>query len=115
MVDRGINISVYEENDIVKEVNIMKTYVYSLCKDRHPAPTNDGIFPKWVSMDTSVNQLVELADQKIPKDCERVALYVTGLTVAIMAVVTVCARRGIHLTCYNMRKRTGLYERQDVM
>lgn len=94
----------------------MKTYVYGLCEGRHPAPVKEGIFPTWVGTGSMryPEVLRGFADKRIPKDCERLAVYVTGLTVAMMAVVSVCMSRGIHLTCYHKNKDTGVYDRQEV-
>ena len=92
-----------------------KTYVLGLCKDRHPAPVNDGIFPEFVMSTFDPDYLYSEADFAIPKDCERLALYVTGLTVAIMAVVRVCSERHIDLVCYHYQKARGTYNRQEVL
>lgn len=92
-----------------------RTYVMGLCKDRHPAPVKDGIFPEWVLNTFNAETMHREANEKIPEDCGRLALYVTGLTVAIMAVVRVCSERHISLTCYHYSKTHGNYTRQDVL
>lgn len=92
-----------------------KTYVMGLCKDRHLAPVKEGVFPK-VVMDTfNPDYLYREANKNIPEDCGRLALYVTGLTVAIMAVVRVCSERHIDLTCYHWEPGNNVYNRQDVL
>lgn len=93
----------------------MKTYVLGLCKDRHPAPVKDGVFPRIVMDTFDPDIMYEQAKKGIPMDCGRLALYVTGLTVAIMAVVRVCSERNIKLTCYHYDKGRGVYNRQDVL
>ena len=92
-----------------------KTYVLGLCKDRHPAPVNDGVFPRFVMNTFDPEYLYSEANFSIPKDCERLALYVTGLTVAIMAVVRVCSERKIDLVCYHYDKDRGVYNKQEVL
>lgn len=92
-----------------------KTYVMGLCKDRHPAPVKEGVFPMWVMNTFNSETMYEKANAGIPEDCGRLALYVTGLTVAIMAVVRVCSERHISLTCYHYDKNHGTYNRQDVL
>lgn len=92
-----------------------KTYVMGLCKDRHPAPVKEGIFPEWTLNTFHPECLYREADERIPKDCGRLALYVTGLTVAIMAVVRVCSERRIELTCYHYDKNHGVYNKQEVL
>lgn len=93
----------------------MKTYVMGLCKDRHPAPVKDGVFPEWVMNTRNEQYLYNVANHNIPRDCGRLALYVTGLTVAIMAVVRVCAERNIKLTCYHYDKVAKVYNKQEVL
>lgn len=92
-----------------------KTYVLGLCKDRHPAPVKDGVFPEFVMRTYDPDYLYDEANFSIPEDCERLALYVTGLTVAIMAVVRVCSERHIDLVCYHYCKDSGLYNKQEVL
>ncbi len=92
-----------------------KTYVLGLCKDRHPTPVRDGVFPEVVLGTHNPDYIYEQAKARIPEDCGRLALYVTGLTVAIMAVVRVCNERKIDLTCYQWDRVTGYYKRQDVL
>lgn len=91
----------------------MKTYVYSLCKDRHPAPVRESIFDHEVSFDMGVKGLEELAEKRIPDDCGRLAIYCSGCTLAMMAVVAVCFKRGITLTAYHLNISKGGYERQE--
>ena len=92
-----------------------KTYVLGLCKDRHPAPVKDGLFPKWVMDTHDPEKMYQQAKEAVPQDCGRLALYVTGLTVAIMAVVRVCAERQIELVCYGYDKVKEVYYKQEVL
>ena len=94
--------------------NKEKTYIFGLCQGRHDWPAKDGIFPKKVD---HVNNkwLEDVADRRIPSDCTRLAVYVSGLTIAMLAVVKVCARRGIKLTAYHYNPESGVFSRQDVL
>jgi len=90
----------------------MKTYVMGLCENRHQMPVKDFIFPEWIPRKISSEELERHANEMIPKDCGRLCLYTTGLTVAILAVVTVCLKRGIHLDAYHFRD--GRFQKQRV-
>lgn len=91
-----------------------KTFICGLCEGRHSWPVKEGIFPKVVEHINEVD-LENIAEQRIPKDCTRVAVYVSGLTIAMLAVVKVCARRGIGLTAYHYNPGSGVFSRQDVL
>lgn len=91
----------------------MKTYIMGLCENRHELPVRDYIYPMWIPSKVSSDELERHADRKIPKDCGRLILYTTGLTVAILSVVAVCRKRGIALDAYHYRG--GKFERQEVL
>lgn len=91
----------------------MKTYVMGLCENRHDMPVRDYIFPQWIPNKIDSTELERHANERIPKDCGRLCLYTTGLTVAILAVVAVCLKRGIHLDAYHYRN--GRFRKQQVM
>ena len=91
----------------------MKTYRYELCEKRHTG-TMEGIFPTKVEC-IRADLLEKRADERIPEDCDKLEIFVTGLTIAMLAVVRVCARRGIHLTAYHYEPEYHLYTRQEVL
>lgn len=93
-----------------------KTYEFGLCEGRHwmPRSVKEGIFPERVEV-IRQDLLEKRAEERIPADCGRLCIYVTGLTMAMLAVVKVCAKRGIHLTAYHYNKNLGVYTRQDVL
>lgn len=93
----------------------MRTYVLGLCYNRHPAPVKDAIFTTDVDFKGGISKLEKIADKRIPLDCGRLAIYVSGCTMAMMAVVAICIKRGIHLTAYHLNIERGGYERQDVL
>ena len=61
-------------------------YVFELCKGRHTTPAENAIFSNSVNP-TDVDALFDEAWGKIPEDCDALDVYVTGLTVAMLAVV----------------------------
>ena len=94
-----------------------RTYMYELCEGRHDSPAKEGIFPHTVDSKLIGDpiRLRDIADAKIPKDCGRLVIFVTGLTVAMLAVVSVCVERNIMLTCYHQDPITKMYDRQNVI
>lgn len=94
-----------------------RTYMYELCEGRHNSPAKEGIFPRVVDKKLIGDpiRLKNIADDRIPKDCGRLVIFVTGLTVAMLAVVSVCVERNIKLTCYHQDPVTKLYDRQNVI
>ena len=90
-----------------------KVYIYGLCENRHRFPVKEGIFPHTVEHINEV-QLEDIAEKRIPLDCDRLAVYVSGLTIAMLAVVKVCARRGIKLTAYHYNP-SGVFSKQEVL
>ena len=93
----------------------MKTYVMGLCAKRHPYPVEDCIFPQWIDHDLTMDQLERMADKKIPEDCSRLAVYVSGIMVGILAVVAACSKRNISVTAYVYDPRKKKYNRQEVL
>ena len=93
-------------------------YVMQLCEGRHPTPEKvGGIYPRNLPEVYMFNEreLLDRANRNIPNDCDDLWLYVTGLTTAIMAVVTVCIARRISLTTLNYNKKEDRYIPQKVI
>lgn len=87
---------------------------FQLCAGRHMIPGDPpSIFPAVVDP-TDVDGLYATAAAAIPGDADAVMLYVTGLTVATLAVVKVCKDRGIPLTCLHFDKDSGSYFPQQM-
>lgn len=96
----------------------MKTYIMELCEGRHDfgKVKKLGIFPGRVRDVMNVAELETIAEKNIPSDCGKLAVYVTGLTTAMLAVVAVCARRGIPLTAIHKDKiKNEYYVAQKVL
>ena len=90
-------------------------YTFQLCEGRHPIPKNPpALFPQRVNP-LDVDALYCVADAVIPADAESVTVYVTGLTVAFAAVVSVCTERRINLTAMHFDRDTGDWYSQPVI
>ena len=87
---------------------------YELCKGRHVTPAENSIFGEIVNP-TDVEGLYNIAASVIPADTDELVIYVTGLTVAMLAVVRVCLERGIRLTAMHYDRESGVYYPQLVV
>lgn len=93
----------------------MKEYKMGLCAGRHVIPGIDSyIFPETVSP-TDFAELRDIAWENIPSDAETLHIYVTGLTAAMLAVVSVCQVRGISLVGHHYDRESGNYLPQTVL
>lgn len=88
-------------------------YVYELCKGRHETPATAAIFPGELNP-LDVQGMYTEADAAIPADCTELVLYVTGLSVALLAVVHVANDRGITLRAMHFDRESGQYYPQYV-
>lgn len=90
-------------------------YIFGLCQGRHDIPGVDTyIFGNEVDpLDTE--GLRKQAYHAIPKDATSITLYVTGLSVALLAVVDVCFARQISLTAMHYDRNSNSYYRQIVL
>lgn len=93
----------------------MKTIKVAVCKGRHEIPqaTDGAIFEQTI---TEMNplKLLTKASKRLLSDFglrkgDAVLLYVTGLTMATLAIVRACNWYGIDLICYHYDKETGEY------
>lgn len=91
-------------------------YTLALCEGRHtmPAEVQGSIFPAEVDP-TDLGGLTEYCQKGIPATCNELTLYVTGLSVALLAVVRYCDGNGISLTCMHYNRDTGEYYPQKVL
>lgn len=89
-------------------------YKFGLCKGRHSVPVTDYIFPEEIDP-TDFDGMTRMANAAIPDDADAIDLYVTGLTAATLAVVSVCESRMIGLTAYHFDRETGDYLPQRVL
>ncbi|MGN1339171.1 MAG: hypothetical protein ACI4WS_02655 [Oscillospiraceae bacterium] len=85
----------------------------ALCSGRHFIPEAEGSV-----FDHAVNPLdVEGLEQEarfVLRDCTELDLFVTGLTVACVAVINACRERGIKLTLWHYDRERNEYYPQNV-
>ena len=94
----------------------------SLCKGRHEieAAKDGSIFDCEIADVTNTeaieNQALEVVKGLILKcKCKpHINLYVTGLTVALIAAINACNRWGVKVTLYHFNRDTGDYYPQEV-
>lgn len=84
-----------------------------LCNGRHTLPEVDGFVFTEIEDPMDFEGLYSKAWDAIP-EVENLDLYVTGLTAATLAVVKVCERRGINLTCWHYNRATDEYVPQMI-
>ena len=100
-----------------------KTIHVALCEGRHPIPqaTDGAIFSHAITDVTAVHELEEKAWKSIQdicskagvENCIHVNLYVTGLTVALIAVLN-AVRGKMQVTLWHYNNATGEYYSQEV-
>ena len=88
-------------------------YVMTLCAGRHETPAQACIF-KNISDPTDLDSMWNEAWDNIPENCTDLTVYVTGLTVAMLTVVSVCNQRGITLTARHYNAMSGNYYDQPL-
>lgn len=99
----------------------MKSIKVAVCKGRHEIPqaTDGAIFEQTITEMNPFNLLLE-ASKRLFSDFalhsgDMVELYVTGLTMATLAVVNACASTDIELVCYHYDRETGKYIPQPML
>lgn len=100
-----------------------RTIYVALCEGRHPIPqaTDGAIFGSVIEDVTAVYRLEEEALKSIQdicskagvENCIHINLYVTGLTVALIAVLN-AVRRKMQVTLWHYNNATGEYYSQEV-
>lgn len=88
----------------------------SLCKGRHEIPeaVDGSIFGTEVDP-LDVEGLQAKVTEALPAlGIRHLDLYVTGLTVALIAVLNACRELGIHVTLWHFNRETGKYYSQEV-
>lgn len=97
----------------------MKKLEIALCEGRHEMPVKRAIFSSTINpLDTK--ELEKIASKKLyelqkeNKEFDSpVYVYVTGITVACVAVIQACVMDGISLTLMHYNKETGEYYPQE--
>lgn len=87
----------------------------ALCEGRHEIPeAEDGSIFSSIVDPTDVQGLEVIALCRLA-GVAQLDLYVTGLTVALVAVLNVCHIEGIAVTLYHYNRETGDYYPQRVV
>lgn len=86
-----------------------------LCKNRHDTPVGvtGCVFPSEINP-LQVDEMERYAEL-ILEGIDELELYVTGLSVALVAVINVCHKYGIKLTLMHYNRDTGNYYAQPVI
>ena len=92
----------------------MKTRIMALCEARHTMPdiVNGAVFPN--SIDPLAIEDLEKTASDTLENVDSLILYVTGLSVALVAVINVCHDKGINLLLMHYNRDTGEYYPQKV-
>lgn len=107
-------MEVQNRKEVKTNMTAKRTITMGLCQGRHDLPEVDGyVFGTEVNP-LDVSGLYETAYAAIP-DCDQMDLYVTGLTVALGAVISVCTVRNIGLTLHHYDRSTGSYYPQTIL
>lgn len=106
-------------NDIAPYDNYVQytnTAHMALCSGRHEIKeAKDGAIFDFIQDPTDVKGLETEAIYKLASlDIEYLELYVTGLTVALIASLNACKKLNIKVTLYHFDRETGTYYKQNV-
>jgi hypothetical protein len=84
-----------------------------LCEGRHPIPgVTEYIFGNQLNpLDLAG---MDATCQAVLEGCTRLDLYVTGLTVALVAVINYCHQNKVALTLWHFNRESGDYYPQPV-
>lgn len=93
----------------------------ALCESRHamPAEVTGSVFGETIADPTDTDELLHTATQRIlshvrPGHGGHIYLYVTGLTVALGAVIRACLNHAVHLTLMHYDRESGEYYPQYI-
>ena len=102
----------------------MKKLEVGLCQGRHEMPVTDFVFMNEVNpldvrgleskAEASLLRLLGLAADESREQAVHVEIYVSGLTVALVAAMNVCMAYRWLLTLWHYNRETGTYFPQDV-
>lgn len=88
--------------------------VYALCEGRHQMPkeVEGAIFSNTLNP-LDIEGMEKIASDKL-EGAQSLTLYVTGLSVALVAVINICHQKGIELVLMHFDRSTGNYYPQCV-
>lgn len=83
--------------------------VYALCEGRHQIPeeVESAIFSNTLDP-LDIDKMEKIASDKL-EGVQSLTLYVTGLSVALVAVINVCHQKEIELVLMHFDRSTGNY------
>ncbi len=84
-----------------------------LCDARHEMPENDGTIFDTIIDPLDVRGLERIANRYV-NGIEELTLYMTGLTVALVAVINACRGFNVKLTLMHYDRESGNYYPQEV-
>ena len=89
-----------------------------LCEGRHPLPVDEYVYREISSvsdLDTLDRVACDfIAAHSLGHGAGELRLYVTGLTVALVAVINCCCRNGVNLTLLHFDRESGQFFPQPV-
>lgn len=86
----------------------------SLATGRHDMPVKESIFDRDIEDVTDVKGMYEIVEKKL-EGARDVEVYVTGLTVALGAVISYCIDYLIPLTLYHYDRESDSYYPQVIL
>lgn len=90
----------------------MTTFTLGLCAGRHDLPVTDFIFADGdITFPINPTELFNTAAIKL-RDLnygDKLVVYVTGLTPALVAIIKFCSINGIKLTLKHFDRETNIY------
>ena len=105
----------------MRDITMSKKIRVAVCKGRHEIlqATDGAIFEQTITEMDPFSLLLE-ASKRLFSDFalhsgDRVDLYVTGLTMATLAIVNACHSADIELVCYHYDRETGKYIQQPML
>lgn len=84
-----------------------------LCQGRHEMPVSEFIFENTIEDITDLDGMKKIIKAKLI-GVDKLVLYITGLTVAVVAVINYCCEKLINLTLLHFNSVTETYFPQVV-
>ena len=104
----------FDGGTIITSLKENEEKTLALCEGRHKMPdvVEGAIFDNIINP-LDVEGLEKTASEKLA-DVQQLTLYVTGLTVALVAVINICHAKGIKLTLMHFNRDAGNYYQQVI-
>lgn len=90
--------------------------IFGLCEGRHLMPVDKYIYRNSIADPTDTAAMEKTARESLAgiDDGEEVIIYVSGLTVALISALNVCADRNIGVTLMHYDLKSNSYYEQKV-